>query len=285
MPHPRTGSLKVSHIALIALLVAHIAAADESKVRASLVAENDALVPGKTAQIALRLAHAPHWHTYWLNPGDSGQATKLSWTLPEGVAVRATRWPAPKRFDAGGGIVNFVYEGETWVLVELDVPATLEAKPVHLALRAKWLECTVDICVPGGADLALEVPVAKTAAPRRELAAAFEEARARIPQPLKISASGGVFGTSAQFVLPEPGLPPGSAFDAFVLQPAIVESAAPRIVRNELGLYIMTRPSDYLTVVPPSATLVITQPTARGPRAWQVDVPLLTVPTAPGEPR
>ena len=34
--------------------------------------------------VALEQRIKPHWHTYWLNLGDSGQATSLQWTLPAG---------------------------------------------------------------------------------------------------------------------------------------------------------------------------------------------------------
>ena len=260
------------------MLASGATAVDQSKVHAALVAESDALAPGRSATIAVTLKHEPHWHTYWINPGDSGQATKLKWTLPEGVTVRTTHWPAPRRFDAGGGIVNFVYEDEAWVLVDLDVPAGFDAKSASLALQAQWLECTTDICVPGGAKLALELPVAAKSAPRRDLARAFEEARARIPQPLEVEARGGIVGRAAEIVLPGPGLPEGTAFDAFALQPAVLESAAPRIARQDDALYVSAQSSDYLDAVPASLTLVLTQPTAQGPRAWQVEVPLITAP-------
>src|SRR3974390_1419563 len=67
-------------------------------VEAGLVAERTALVPGEPLTIALRLAIAPGWHTYWRNPGDSGLPTTLAWQLPAGVSAgrmerggRATR--------------------------------------------------------------------------------------------------------------------------------------------------------------------------------------------------
>jgi len=58
-------------------------------VTAELVAEQDALVPGTTATVALRLAIEPGWHTYWRNPGESGLPTTLGWRLPQGYAAGA----------------------------------------------------------------------------------------------------------------------------------------------------------------------------------------------------
>jgi len=43
------------------------------RVRAELMAHApQGAEPGKTVWVGLQLKHQPHWHTYWLNPGDSG---------------------------------------------------------------------------------------------------------------------------------------------------------------------------------------------------------------------
>ena len=50
------------------------------KVLASLVADKTAVRRGGTVTIALRQVIAPGWHTYWVNPGDAGEATAMNWT-------------------------------------------------------------------------------------------------------------------------------------------------------------------------------------------------------------
>ena len=77
-------------------------------VAVELIAERTALVPGGTAWLGLRLRHDPHWHTYWINPGDSGLETRLKWTLPPGFQAGAIAWPAPRRL-AAGELTNFGY--------------------------------------------------------------------------------------------------------------------------------------------------------------------------------
>ncbi len=86
-------------------------------VEAELVAADNALVPGGRTTLALRLKLAPGWHTYWLNPGDSGLPTTLAWTLPEGVAAGPIQWPAPKALPAGP-LLNYGYEDEVLHLVD-----------------------------------------------------------------------------------------------------------------------------------------------------------------------
>ena len=55
--------------ALLLGLAAILPATALAQVKASLVAAETAIVPGKPVQVALRLVHQPHWHTYWINPG------------------------------------------------------------------------------------------------------------------------------------------------------------------------------------------------------------------------
>jgi hypothetical protein len=86
-----------------------------------LVSEATALVPGRSATLGLRFVHEPHWHTYWINPGDSGLATKLSWKLPADFRAGEILWPVPQRFDVGG-LFNFGYSGDALLPVRLDVP-------------------------------------------------------------------------------------------------------------------------------------------------------------------
>src|SRR5437868_15422530 len=83
----------------IMLLIAVLplpALADDEHVRVTLLSENSALIPGATAWLGVRLQHEPHWHTYWINPGDSGLPTKLSWQLPPGFRAEEIVWPAPQ---------------------------------------------------------------------------------------------------------------------------------------------------------------------------------------------
>ncbi len=54
-------------------------------VEAELVAERTAVAPGEPLTVALRLKMIPEWHTYWRNPGDSGEPTRLEWRLPAGL--------------------------------------------------------------------------------------------------------------------------------------------------------------------------------------------------------
>ena len=98
------------------------AAVRTPNVEARLVAETDGVQPGGTVTLALRLQIREHWHTYWLNPGDSGEPTAIDWTLPDGVAAGPLQFPYPSRIEVGP-LVNFGYGGTVLHLVDLTAPA------------------------------------------------------------------------------------------------------------------------------------------------------------------
>lgn len=146
-------------LALLPLL----SSAAVSHVKASLVAAETSIQPGRPFTVALRLEHEEHWHTYWLNPG-TGLATTLAWKLPAGWTAGDIRWPAPVVLkDHTNTVIGNGYEGETFLPVTLTPPADLApGTTVTLAVDADWLMCK-DVCMPGSAKLTLSLPVAATA--------------------------------------------------------------------------------------------------------------------------
>ncbi len=150
---------------------------------ARLVSEVIAVEPGKPFWVALRLEHAPTWHTYWSFPGDAGLATEIAWDLPPGFSAGPIQWPVPKVY-LQEDIVNYVYEGTTLLLVEITPPAVLPGASVVLRGEASWLECDPSQCVPGGASVSLNLPVAPAGASSSvdsARAAEFGAARAAWP--------------------------------------------------------------------------------------------------------
>jgi len=147
-------------------------------VKASLVSENAAFGPGRSLMVGVRLEMEEGWHTYWMNPGDSGLATRIVWRLPEGVTAGETLWPYPSRFEAGP-VVSFGYEGQVLLPIELQIARDVAKGELRLEARVNWLECK-EVCIPGKADLALVLPMATVVGAGPD-AALFTEARRRLP--------------------------------------------------------------------------------------------------------
>lgn len=145
--------------------------------------------PGQTVLLGLEQRIAPHWHTYWRNPGDSGQPTSIQWTLPEGAQASEIQWPAPKRFDVGP-ITNYGYENQTLLLTELKLPPSLAAgSSVRLQAEVNWLVCQ-ESCIPQQATLTLRLPVAAQAVASED-ASALASAKQALPAPapMKVQAT------------------------------------------------------------------------------------------------
>jgi thiol:disulfide interchange protein DsbD len=137
---------------------------DTGHLVAELVSEKPAIAPGETIHVALRQKIQKGWHTYWRNAGDSGEATRLQWTLPPGWTAGAFTWPTPRRIPLGP-LVNYGYEGE--VLLPMTLTAPADAKPgqaTALKAQASFLVCA-EICVPEDAALTLSLPVVAAPAP------------------------------------------------------------------------------------------------------------------------
>ncbi len=149
-------------------------------VQATLVADTAAIAPGKTFTVGLRLRMAPGWHTYWEYAGDAGLPTRINWSLPPGFTAGQIRWPMPEHHIEPGDIQTYGYDGETMLLVEITPPAQIGAEKVTLQAKATWLVCE-KICIPGSAELSLELPVGEPQPTEAEL---FAKYRAQLPQPL-----------------------------------------------------------------------------------------------------
>ena len=161
------------------------AATDEVQVR--LISDSSQVAPGQTLLVALEQKIAPHWHTYWKNPGDSGQPTSIEWKLPPGAAASDILWPAPKRFDVGP-ITNYGYEDRVLLLTEIRLPQSLTpGTTTTIGADATWLVCREE-CIPQQAALSLSLPVGAAPKPSTENGA-LAAARAALPGPAPFAAA------------------------------------------------------------------------------------------------
>ena len=138
--------------------------------------------PGQTFWLGLQIRHAPHWHTYWQNPGDSGLPTQLQWQLPTGLQAGEIAWPLPKKIPIGT-LANYGYEGTVLLAVPVTVSAQFQppvSGQLPIVLQAQWLVCRQE-CIPQEGQLRLQLPVHSASALH---GAWFDAARAATPQAL-----------------------------------------------------------------------------------------------------
>jgi thiol:disulfide interchange protein len=133
-------------------------------VKAELLADTNAIVPGKPFTVGLLLRMAPGWHTYWKFSGDAGLPTEIKWKLPPGWKIGDIRWPIPLKTSDPGDIETYGYENAVLLMQEITPPAKIDASSANLSAEVNWLVCE-KICIPGGATLQLDLTVALTSQP------------------------------------------------------------------------------------------------------------------------
>ena len=146
-------------------------------VRAQLLADTFAIVPGQPFQAGLLLEMADGWHTYWEYSGDAGLPTSIEWQLPEGFTAGPIQWPVPEAKLEPGDIQTYAYSGRVLLITTITPPAQVSGN-ITLKAKADWLVCK-ETCIPGGAEVELTLPVAANSSPAN--AALFEEFRALLP--------------------------------------------------------------------------------------------------------
>ena len=208
---------------------------------ASLLSEYEQIDGEQNIWLLFQLDIRPGWHTYWKNPGDSGLAPRLDWTLPQGVSASSIHWQPPHRYSIPP-LMNYGYGGTSYHLVELSMPeAGLPTSNLPVQLNAYWLVCDEE-CVPEETQLSLTLPVAEQAKPSAHRAT-IQQLRSSTQHPslpIKTQAIG-----DTTFEISFPLAADSNVEEAyfFAEQPGVVETAAPqtfRIEDNHLHL-VLTR--------------------------------------------
>ncbi len=217
----------------------------EHYVNFRVLAERSTIQPGAEIMVGVEQSIAPHWHTYWVNPGDSGSAPRLKWKLPERFEAGSIQWPVPRKipYDV---LLNYGYEDGVVLLQTIKAPASLPDGPVKLSVDVEVLVCK-DICIPEYATLDLVLNDPQNADENNT--PFFDQARAALPQSADWSAD---FKTKGDdFILrvePPAGFAEGIKKDSLEFLPiewGLVANAAPADVsQQENGDIIFTQKRD-----------------------------------------
>ena len=144
-------------------------------VQVHLIADKTQVTAGDKVRIGLVQTIHPKWHTYWLNPGDSGLPTQLDWTLPPGFSVTDLEWPTPQKIPFGP-LTNYGYEGQVTLLQTLQLPDEILNTPFMLEAKVNLLVCH-DICIPETHDVSIIFNGKIAGSPDK-----IKEAEAQLPQ-------------------------------------------------------------------------------------------------------
>lgn len=207
--------------------------AGQDNLAVELVAETDTPAPGSEVTLAFVATPDPGWHGYWKNPGDAGLDTRLDWKLPQGMSAGELRYPVPTRLMIAG-IMNYVYKGSYTQLATLKIPAELApGTALPVAVRADYLVCTDEVCVPETENLTINLTVGDGAI-SAERRARFDQWRRAFPKPLGSEGKFAVADGTMRIAIPYPASAPLGA-DAYFFPStleAVTYSAPQKLTRD-----------------------------------------------------
>ena len=245
-----------------------------------LIADATHLPPGGTAQLGVRFKLVPQWHIYWKNPGDSGQAPKVVWTVPAGFEVGPLVWPSPRKISSGP-LVNYGYENDAMLRATIKAPNPLpaelkDAKSIQVRGDVRFLTCKED-CVPGETFVTLTLPLQPVAG-EVDVATAelFANAEASAPTPLsdvRVLDQ----GTHVAVEFPRPaGVPMGTKLALVPESELVVANAVPQVFEETEGtVRVLAEKSDPAKAITAFAGVILAQ---SGAASWSFATTVQAVP-------
>ena len=103
-------------------------------------------------QLGYKFVFSPGWHTYWINPGDSGEPPIFEFNSPSGWDINENVWPGPQKIFYPP-LMTFGYVDEVIFPFELNLK---NLNDQDTEITTKFLVCD-DICVPEEAILLLSL--------------------------------------------------------------------------------------------------------------------------------
>jgi len=160
------------------------------------------VTPGDRFRVLFAQDIDARWHTYWRNPGDSGDPPSIRWQAPEGVEVSGFSWPYPERI-AYGPLMNFGYHDEVYLPFTVSVPADFTGAELTLEGSGRVLVCE-EICIPERVSVTVTVALGETVldASVRQL---FDRADSLIPVALKVESRFQMQGDDIELFFGIPG--------------------------------------------------------------------------------
>jgi thiol:disulfide interchange protein DsbD len=214
-------------VCLFLLAFALPAQAEEGKsahITARLIAESATVAPNGDITLALDYTPAPGWHTYWINPGDTGLPPRFKWNLPDGLTVADAQFPAPELLPTFG-LVSYGFNGQTVLLIPAHNGSKLTAgDTLPIKAHVDFLVCA-DVCIPESLDVSLDL---KVGAPKPGPdAGAIDKAKQALPAPLGAQATVDLRGDQVELGFPVKDIKAQGAY-FFFEQGNVIAAASPQ---------------------------------------------------------
>ena len=185
-------------------------------------------------QTGIQIKLPGNWKTYWKVPGDAGIPPDFDWSGSENLDAVKVYWPAPRRYrDQAGESIGYKHN----VVFPITVKPKQVSQPVDLRLKLFYAVCD-DICVPGQAELAIQLSKRDG---RPSDMALIDEFVAKVPMPtherlqlhqVRLAAD----GTKPSLNVTISGIEPEKDADIFVSGPELAYFRQPELISSESGL-------------------------------------------------
>lgn len=217
---------------LHAPLMAQSTPVRDKNVEARLISSHGTIKAGEPFTIGLQFNIDPTWHTYWINPGETGIPTSLKLELPAGFTAGELQFPVPKKFitDYGFDVREAGYGYETSVVHTMTITPPSDLKPgesITLTGQSAFLMCDPHTCIPGKADLSitLQTGTASVTAPEKGVIDFFTNKLPKtIEAPLAVSLEGE--NVVLKTTVPAGTLPVGAKLHFYPLQNLVLDAFA-----------------------------------------------------------
>ncbi len=251
---------------------------DFSHVKVELLPEQRVIPPGGCVTVGFHFRMQRGWHIYWQNPGDSGQAPSITWTMPDGFTAGDILWPTPQLIPLDS-LADYGYTNEVLLMVPITAPQdTKTGQWVRVSAHLRWLVCD-EICIPGDANFSLRLLVKrrKSSAKTRD-EYLFQSARRNqpgvLPDDWKISGS---IGKKDFHILVDTGAPVAKTATALFipLHQNQVEGAAGHAYHaSGTSFHLMLKKSDQLAGDIPTLDGVLVVKEKNAVKGYNVTIPL-----------
>ena len=118
----------------------------------SIVGNTNIISEPGVIQLGYKFVFTPGWHTYWINPGDSGGPPIFEFNSPSGWDIKENIWPGPQRI-IYPPLMTYGYVDEVIFPFELNLE---NLNDQSTEITTKFLVCD-DICVPEEATILLSL--------------------------------------------------------------------------------------------------------------------------------
>ncbi|HON08215.1 MAG TPA: protein-disulfide reductase DsbD family protein, partial [Verrucomicrobiota bacterium] len=122
-----------------------------SESTANLLLNYKSITGNETVLGGIHIKLPSGWHTYWVNPGESGAPIKINFLFPKGFEPGEILYPTPVKHTVGG-ITSYVMEDETVLIFSIKTSSKLPNREYELKANVEWLECK-EICRPASATV------------------------------------------------------------------------------------------------------------------------------------